>query len=233
MSSRKVVTVKYDAKGEHFEILVDPDYALEYKLGKPVSLDKVLVTDTVFRDSKRGLRASEAALKRVFGTTDHRKAAEMILKLAELPLTTEQRRRLIEDKKRQIIEWISRNCIDARTKAPIPPQRVELALNQVNVTIDPFKPVDEQVNDVLKALQRITPIKVAIATLEVISPPLYSQKVKSALAKMGKIIKEAYDNSGNMIIQIEVPAGLQDTVIGKVNELTHGEGEVRLMGVST
>ncbi|MFP3257895.1 MAG: ribosome assembly factor SBDS [Caldivirga sp.] len=233
MSSRKVVTVKYDAKGEHFEILVDPDYALEFKLGKPISLDKVLITDTVFRDSKRGLRASEIALKRVFGTTDHRKAAEIILRNAEIPLTSEQRRRLIEDKRRQIIEWISRNCIDARTKAPLPPQRVELALNSVNVTIDPFKDVEEQINDILKAIQRVIPVKVAVATLEITVGPEYSQKVKSTLAKIGKVVKEQYDESGNLTLQLEIPAGLQDTVIGKVNEITHGEGEVKLLGVST
>lgn len=233
MSSRKVVTVKYDAKGEHFEILVDPDYALEFKLGKPVSLDKVLITDTVFRDSKRGLRASEIALKKVFGTVDHRKAAEIILRNAEIPLTSEQRKRLIEDKKKQIIEWISRNCIDARTKAPIPPQRVELALNSANVAIDPFKEVEEQINDVLKALQRIIPIKVAVATLEITVGPEHSQKVKSTLAKVGRIIKEHYDDSGNLILQLEIPAGLQDTVISKVNEITHGEGDVKLLGVST
>lgn len=231
MSSRKVVTVKYDVKGEHFEILVDPDYALEFKLGKPISLDKVLITDTVFRDSKRGLRASEAALKRAFGTTDHRKAAEIILRNAELPLTTEQRRRLIEDKKKQIIEWISRNCIDARTKAPIPPQRVELALNSVNVSIDPFKSVDEQVNEILKALQRVLPIKVALAVVEVTVGPEYGQRVKAALARIGRVLKEQYDSSGNLTLQLEIPAGLQDTVIGKVNEITHGEGEVKLVGV--
>ncbi|MGC8570596.1 ribosome assembly factor SBDS [Caldivirga sp.] len=233
MSSRRVVTVKYDAKGEHFEIIVDPDHALEFKLGKPISLDKVLITDTVFRDSKRGLRASEIALKRVFGTTDHRKAAEIILRNAEIPLTSEQRRRLIEDKKKQIIDWISRNCIDARTKAPLPPQRVELALNNVDVTIDPFKGVDEQINDVLKALQRVIPIKVAVATMEVTVGPEHGQRVKSALARMGRILKEQYDDSGNLILQLEVPAGLQDTVIGKVNEITHGESEVKLLGVST
>ncbi|ABW01047.1 ribosome assembly factor SBDS [Caldivirga maquilingensis] len=233
MSSKRVVTVKYDAKGEHFEIIVDPEYALEFKLGKPISLDKVLITDTVFRDSKRGLRASEIALKRVFGTTDHRKAAEIILRNAEIPLTSEQRRRLIEDKKKQIIDWISRNCIDARTKAPLPPQRIELALNNVDVAIDPFKGVDEQINDVLKALQKVIPIKVAVATLEVTVGPEHGQRVKSALARMGRILKEQYDESGNLILQLEVPAGLQDTVIGKVNEMTHGESEVKLLGVST
>ncbi|WP_291765199.1 ribosome assembly factor SBDS [Caldivirga sp. UBA161] len=233
MSSRRVVTVKYDAKGEHFEILVDPDYALEFKLGKSISLDKVLITDTVFRDSKRGLRASEIALKRAFGTTDHRKAAEIILRSAEIPLTSEQRRRLIEDKKKQIIDWISRNCIDARTKAPLPPQRIELALNNVNVVIEPFKGVDEQINDVLKALQKVIPIKVAVATLEVTVGPEHGQRVKSALARMGRILKEQYDESGNLTLQLEIPAGLQDTVIGKVNEITHGESEVKLLGVST
>jgi len=233
MCSKKVGIAKYDAKGEHFEILVDPDLALEYRLGKPISIDKILISDTVYKDAKKGLRASEASLLKVFGTTDIRKIAEIILKEGEIPLTAEQRRRLIEQKKRQIIEWISRNCIDVRTKAPVPPERVENAINQVGVAIDPFKPVEEQVQNVLKAIQRVLPIKVAIAEIEVKLPPLCAQKGKSVLAKIGRITSERYESDGTLVLRLEIPAGMQEVVIQKVNELSRGEGEVKLIGVRT
>ncbi|MGC8993784.1 MAG: ribosome assembly factor SBDS, partial [Pyrobaculum sp.] len=163
--TKKVAVAKLEKGGEHFEILIDPDAALELKMGKPLGIDKVLVHEEIYKDAKKGLRASEQALKKVFGTSDVRKIAEIIIKEGEIPLTAEQRRRLIEEKKRQIIEWISRNCIDVRTKTPVPPQRVENALEQARVSIDPFKSAEEQVQEILKEIQRIIPIKIATARI--------------------------------------------------------------------
>ncbi len=231
--TKKVAIAKYDAKGEHFEILVDPDLALEFRLGKSISIDKILISDTVYKDAKKGLRASETALMKVFGTTDIKKIAEKILKEGELPITADQRRKLIEQKKRQIIEWICRNCIDVRTKTPVPPQRVENAMERAGVAVDPFKTVEEQISSILKQLQKVLPIKIAIAEVEVRIPPQFSHKAKNMLSKMGRVTSERYESDGTLVMKLEIPAGLQDGLISKVNELTHGEGEVKILGVTT
>ena len=232
MSKRNYVIARYEKDGYVFEILVDPDAALDMRLGKSVSIDKVLITDTIYKDARKGLRASEESLMRVFKTTDPRKVAEFIVKNGELPLTAEQRRRLIEQKRKQIIDWISRNCIDTRTRTPVPPQRVEAALQQVDVAIDPFKPVEEQVNAVIKALQRVLPLKVAVSVLEIRAPAEHAHKVRNTLSRMGRVIKERFEGDGSLVMQLEVPAGLQDTIIAKVNELTHGSGDVRIISTS-
>jgi len=224
--------IKYESKGEHFEILVDPDAALDMKLGKSVSIDKVLISDTIYKDSRRGLRASESSLKKVFGTTDPRKVAELMIRNGEVPLTAEQRKRLLDEKRRQIVEWISRNCIDTRTRAPVPPQRVELAMQQADVAIDPFKPVEEQVNDVIKAVQRALPIKVAVAVFELKVPAEYAQKVKSHVMHMGRVVKETYDSEGNLLLELEAPAGMQDSILSRANEITHGNSEIRLVNIT-
>ena len=232
MSKRNYVIARYEKEGYVFEILVDPDAALEMRLGKPIGIDKVLITDTIYKDARKGLRASEESLMRVFKTTDPRKVAEFIVKNGELPLTADQRRRLIEQKRKQIIDWISRNCIDTRTKTPVPPQRVEAAMQQVDVAIDPFKPVEEQVNAIIKALQRVLPLKVAVSVLEIRAPAEHAHKVRSNLARMGRVVKERFESDGSLVMQLEVPAGLQDTVIAKVNELTHGSGDVKIISTS-
>jgi len=177
------------------------------------------------------LRASEQALRKVFGTTDVRKIAEIIIKEGEIPLTAEQRRRLIEDKRRQIVEWISRNCIDVRTKTPVPPQRVENALEQARVSIDPFKPAEEQVQEILKELQRILPIKVATARMSLSVSSTYAQKVKGLVAKMAKIVNERYRSDGSWEAVVELPAGLQDVLISKVNDVTHGDVDIKILEI--
>jgi len=229
--TKKVAVAKLDKQGEHFEILIDPDAALELKMGKPLGIDKVLIHEEVYKDAKKGLRASEQALKKVFGTTDVKKIAEIIIKEGEIPLTAEQRRRLIEDKRRQIVEWISRNCIDVRTKTPVPPQRVENALEQARVSIDPFKPAEEQVQEILKELQRILPIKVATARMSLSVSSAYAQKVKGLVAKMAKIVNERYKSDGSWEAVVELPAGLQDVLISKVNDVTHGDVDIKILEI--
>src|SRR5215831_5279030 len=106
------------AKGpDKFEILVKPQQALDYKLGKQVAVSQLLVIEEIYADSNKGTRASADKLQKYFGTTDPLKAAEEIMKTGELQLTTDQRRQLVEDKRRQIISIITRNAIDPRTGA--------------------------------------------------------------------------------------------------------------------
>lgn len=229
--TKKVAVAKLDRGGEHFEILVDPDAALELKLGKPLGIDKILVHEEIYKDAKKGLRASEQSLKKVFGTTDIRKIAEIIIKEGEIPLTAEQRRKLIEDKKRQIIEWISRNCIDVRTRTPVPPQRVENAIEQARVSIDPFKPAEEQVQEILKEIQRIIPIKIATARISLSVSSTYAQRVKGLVVKMAKIVNERYRPDGSWEAVLELPAGLQDALISKVNDITHGDADIRILEI--
>jgi ribosome maturation protein SDO1 len=229
--TKKVAVAKLEKGGEHFEILVDPDAALELKMGKPLGIDKVLVHEEIYKDAKKGLRASEQTLRKVFGTSDVRKIAEIIIKEGEIPLTAEQRRRLIEEKKRQIIEWISRNCIDVRTKTPVPPQRVENALEQARVSIDPFKPAEEQVQEISKEIQKIIPIKIATARIALSVSSAYAQKVKGLVAKMAKIVNERYKSDGSWEAVLELPAGLQDVLIARVNDITHGDADIRILEI--
>ncbi len=231
MSSRKYTIARYEAQGERFEILVDPDKALELKLGKSVSIDKVLISDTVYKDAKKGLRASEASLRKVFGTTDVRKIAETIIKKGELLLTAEQRKRMIEEKKRQIIEFIHRNCIDPRTNLPHPVMRIEMALEQSGAPIDPFKSVEEQIPTILKHLQKILPIRMAKAIVGIKIPPQFVSKAYGYVAKVGKILRSNYQTDGTWIAEVEIPAGLQETLISKINEITKGQGEVKIISI--
>lgn len=229
--TKKVAVAKLDKGGEHFEILIDPDAALELKMGKQLGIDRVLIHEEIYKDARKGLRASEQALKKVFGTTDVKAIAQIIVKEGEIPLTAEQRRKLIEDKRRQIVEWIARNCIDVRTKTPVPPQRVENALDQIRVSIDPFKPAEEQVQEILKELQRVLPIKVATARIAISVSSTYAQKVKGLVAKMAKIVNERYKGDGSWEAIVELPAGLQDALISKVNNVTSGDVDVKILEI--
>src|SRR5216117_4228802 len=158
--SDKFTTARLSKGQDHFEILVKPQPALDYKLGKPIPLSQVLMIEEVYSDSGKGTRASEEKLRKHFGTRDPVKVAEEIMKSGELQLTTDQRRQLSDEKRRQIISIISRNAIDPRSGAPHPPLRIEQAMGQIRLSIDPYKSAEEQSKMVIEELRPILPLKI-------------------------------------------------------------------------
>jgi ribosome maturation protein SDO1 len=225
----KVTTARAVISGEHFEILVNPQAALDYKFGRPIELSQVVVVDEVFTDASKGMRASEEKLVKAFGTTDFIKIAEAIMKRGELQLTTEQRRQLIEDKKRQIIAFISRHCVDPRTGLPHPPIRIEQALTQVRVSIDPFEDAEEQARTVIQALRPILPLKMEQLRLAVKIPPEHATRAYGAVKDFGIIKQEEWQADGSWVAIIEMPAGLQASFLEKIGKLTQGTLQVKIL----
>ena len=228
MSSRGYVVARYEVKGRKFEILVNPDKALQYREGAKLNIDDVLVGDYVYKDVRRGDRASPEELKKIFGTDDIKKVADAIIKKGELQLTTEQRRKLLEAKKRQIINYIARSAIDPHTKTPIPPQRIEKAMEEVRVSVDLYKSVEEQATQIIRAIDRVLPIKIAKAYIVVRVPPEVAAKAYQELRRLGEVKNEKWLNDGSYHVEIELPAGMQAEVIDRINRATRGAAEVNV-----
>jgi ribosome maturation protein SDO1 len=229
MSSKKVIA-KYSVGGEEFEIFVDADIAYEYITGKRSDPIAALEADEVFKDANKGERQSNDKLTKAFGTTDISKIASVILKNGNVPITTEQRSKLLEEKRKQIISIISRNSIDPRTNAPHPMQRIENAMEQAKVSIDPFKNASEQVDQIVKKINMIIPIKFAVARIEVTIPPNYANRSYNILKQYG-LKSEKWLADGSLSAIVEFPAGLQSEFFDKINSATQGNAETKLLEV--
>ena len=130
----KVTVVKYSYETEKFEILVKPDPAFDYKLGKISEISKILVSDEIYTNSGKGTRASNELLLKVFKTDDTTKIAEIMMQKGELNLTTEQRKKMTSDKRKQIVTFISKTYVDPKTHLPHPPLRIEQAMTDGRVS---------------------------------------------------------------------------------------------------
>ncbi|UCG45186.1 MAG: ribosome assembly factor SBDS [Candidatus Bathyarchaeota archaeon] len=226
MSERHTVA-RMTREGEHFEILVDPQHALSYRLGKTTSISKVLIADTIFTDANKGLRASEDILQRVFQTLDSSAIADVILKKGTLQLTTEQRRQMTQDKRRQIISFISRQSVDPRTNLPHPPLRIEQAMEQIHYPIDPFKEAEEQAKEIIRLLRPVLPLKMEKISVSVHIPPEYASKAYGTVKGFGQIRREEWRADGSWFAIVELPAGLYGPFLDKVGEITRGALEVK------
>ena len=220
------VVAKYSQAGENFEILVDSELAYEFLQNKKSDLKNVLIAEEIYKNAKTGERQSEEKIRKVFGTNDVYKVAEIILRKGEVPITTEQRKRFVEEKRRRIIEIISRNSIDPRTNAPHPPQRIERALEEAKVNIDPFKSSEEQVESIVKELSKILPLKFTKAKIEVLIPSTYAPKSFGFLKNFG-IVEQNYQSDGSLRVVVEFPAGMKGEFFEKLNKLTKGEAVVK------
>lgn len=228
MSQQRFTIVRLTHEGEHFEILVKPDPALDYRLGKIKSLSEVLVSDTIYTDANKGTKPSEDKLKKAFGTTDTLKIVETILRRGMLQLTTEQRRHMIEEKRKQIVFFITRQCVDPRTNMPHPPARIEQAMEQIHYSIDPFKETEDQARDIIKLLRPVLPLKMEQVAVNVRIPPQYASKAYGSVKGFGTIKHEEWRADGSWFAVVEMPAGLYGPFLEKMGELTKGTAEAKI-----
>ncbi len=227
--STKFTSVRLTIEGEKYEILVYPDPALNFKMGKQVDPTQVLAIDEVYSDSSRGLRASAEKLKKHFKTEDHAKAALEVLKRGELQLTQEQRMRLTEEKRRQVVTIIAKNYVDPKTHLPHPPVRVEQAMQEARVSIDPFKDVNEQAKTVIEAIRSIIPLKSERVKLAVKAPAQYAGQAIGVLKGFGEILKEEWGQDGGLSVVLEVPAASQPSLLDRLGAVTKGSAQVTLV----
>ncbi len=227
--SERYTIARITRDDEHFEILVKPQHAFSYRLGKTTSVSQVLATETIFADANKGTKASDEKLQKAFGTTDPIKIADTILKKGILQLTTDQRRQLTEEKRKQIISFISRQCIDPKTNLPHPPLRIEKAMEQIHFSIDPFKEAEEQAKDIIKLLRPILPLKMEQMSVAVHVPPEYASKVYGTVKGFGTIQHEEWRADGSWSAVIELPAGLYGPFLEKLGEMTRGNVEAKLV----
>jgi len=159
VSLEKAVIARLKKGGENFEVLVDPYLARDLKEGKDVDFEELVAAEEIFHDAKKGDRVSVEDLEKIFQTKDVREIIKRIILEGDVQITAEQRKEMLEQKRKQIIEYIRRNAIDPRTNAPHTYARIEAALEQARINIDIFKPVEAQAREIVKAIKPILPLK--------------------------------------------------------------------------
>ena len=227
--SAKYTLVRYQTGSEKFEIMVDPDKGLAYKRGEPGEVRNVLLVDTIFTDANKGEKASAEKLEKAFGTSDPLEVAEILFEKGIFQLNTQQRREMMEQKWRQIIHIISRTYVDPKTKLPHPPVRIENALEDVRVQIDPLKDAEEQVKDVVDALRRILPMSSDNVQIAIKVPAEYTGKSYGIAKDFGEIKRDEWQSDGSWIAVVELPAAMQLEMLEALGKSTQGNIQSKIV----
>jgi len=227
--SKEYTIVRHQHGREKFEILVDPDKALAYKKGMINDLSDVLIVDTIFTDANKGEKASAEKLEKHYGTSDPMEVAALMFEKGLLQLTAQQRNEMMEQKRRQIINIISKTYVDPKTKLPIPPTRIENAMESIKYHIDPLKDADKQVQELVQALRPVLPMSSENVEIAIKIPAEYTGKSYGTVKNFGTIKREAWQPDGSWIAVVEVPAALQVDLLEALGKDTQGNVQSKIV----
>jgi len=218
------VTARLESHGERFEVLVDPDAALEITRGEfDGELEDVIAAEDVFENASRGDRPAESALEEVFETTDPLEIIPEVIKRGEIQITAEQRREMQEQKHKNLVNRITRNAVNPQMdNAPHPPEETDFR-------VDPMEPVEPQVDEALDALRPVIPIRFDEVTVAVQVPADYAGSAQAKIRQFGDLEREEWQNDGSWVGVLTSPAGMQNDFHDLVNEHTSGEAETQII----
>jgi len=222
VSVDKAVISRLKKSGSWFEVLVDPIKALELKKGKQVDIDDVLAFPGIYHDVRRGDAIPENELQTNFGTINIYQIAKKIITEGELQFTTEQRKKFVEEKTKEIVDIISRRGINPQTNTPHPPQRILNAIEKVRTQVDPFIDAELQVNKIVESIKTLLPIKFQKVTLKIVIPPQFSGKTYSVLKRTVREFEEQWLNDGSLQVTLEIPVGAQEDLFKTIGDVTKG-----------
>ncbi|MFX1364716.1 MAG: ribosome assembly factor SBDS [Promethearchaeota archaeon] len=246
---------RIENSGRAFEMLMDPEKAWEAKKiireeintrlkegeeksrltvedllnDRKIDLELIFESFTVFEDLRRGKKATDGDMEAVFNTTEGMTIAAHILLDGEIHWTKAQREEEMQKKLKQIINIISKNAINPQNKKPHPYQRIEKAIEEANVKIDLMRNAEEQVEDVVKSIRAIIPIRIEQVEMAIKIPSAFTAKGYNIVAQYVQIKKEEWQSDGSWVSVVSLPAGLQMELIDKLNKLTHGRVQTKIL----
>jgi ribosome maturation protein SDO1 len=221
--------VRFQKYGKNFEIVVDPDLAIEFKNKRSESIEdlsELVKSEHIFSDAKKGELANEDDLEKVFLTNDFYKIALRMIKEGEIQLSSEHREKLREDKKKQIVTAIHRIAIDPRSGLPHPLVRIESAIAEAKIKVNEYKRAEDQVQDVINLLKPILPIRVEEKILHIRLPVQYAPKLQGYLKSQGDITSEDWLSDGSYACKLKVPAGVYADLVDELGSRTKGSAEI-------
>lgn len=215
--------------GKNFEIVVDPDKAMAFRQGTFHDVRDLLVADHIFQSVQKGIFSPEHDLRMTFGTLDTEEIAEFILRKGELQLSSRYRESLQHEKKRTILELIHRNAINPQSNLPHPLIRLENAFEEAKIRIDDKKSAEDQVQDVLKKLKLLLPIKIEHKQLSIRMSAEHARKHYGIFRRYGKIMHEEWLPEGHFVCTLEIPAGLYMDFVDDLSKKTRGGVDIKVL----
>ncbi len=222
--------VRLKKAGKNFEVILsDPDAALKLRRGgsnDSIKIDDILKAPEVYSNARHAEKASESDLKATFGTDNYSEVARTIITTGDFQLTADQKRDVLDEKRNKIIEYIHLNASDPKTKLPHPKKRIELAMEQAKINVNMYESTTSQTEEIVKKIRAIIPLSFEKVGLRITVPATNASKAYATIKSRFNIVRDAWQNDGSVMVELEVQAGQKQTVFNLVNSLTRGDATI-------
>ncbi len=216
-------SVSFKGKKYVFEIDVDPQLALEMRLGKDVDIRDVLKVQRIFNDVSRACFAKNSDLQSIFGTHDPLVVAEEIIKKGKVQPSIAEEKRLHAEKKERIIAALLKCAVHAQTKECLTHEDGEKMLAKAKIDLH------EPDAWIIRRVIEHAPVSCAVQSIQVMLTPQQVGCAKYHLEMLAKIRKEETLPDGRWQVTVDVPLGVKEEVFAYLNGLTHGKFEYKLL----
>ena len=223
------VIARFETGGNRFEILVDPKAAQEYNEGGDIDWEDAIAADGIWSDSSKGERAPDILVNNTFESLDLIKIYKIILNQGTIQLTSQQRKEMVEQKRKQIIAHIVANAMNPQTGGAHPPQRIENAIEEVRYSVDPMETVEKQVENIFKSIKALIPISFEKIKVAVKIQAIHVGKCYGQLSGIGKIENEEYQKDGSWVGIMEMSAASYDQLENLLGSVTKGTAETKIL----
>ena len=229
VSLEDAVIARLESGGHRFEILIDPNEAQSYKEGDEIDWEDSIAVDGIWADSAKGERSPETILDEFFGSSDLIEIYKKILTEGTIQLTSEQKKEMIDNKKKQILSHIVANAMNPQTGGAHPPQRIENAIVEARYNFDPIRSVDKQVEEIVKKIRPLIPISFEKVKAAVKIPAIHVGKCYGQISGLGTIENEEYQSDGSWIGIVKMSAAAYNDLENLLGSATKGSAELKII----
>lgn len=213
-----------------FEILAKVGAVQKFRDGK-LGFGSVMFSDDIFVGHyAKAERAKPADLKAAFGDISNEAILQEILRKGECQFTADERKEKVEQKRREIVNYIHKYFLDPRSKTPHPVTRIENALDVLKVHPDPDLPLDRQIQDIVKHLPEVLPVKRCEIEATLVVPNALMGGAAGVISKFAQIGKESYTDAG-CSMEITLVPGDYDALVAELAKVTKGDFQIDIHGV--
>ena len=229
VSLEDAVIARLEAGGHRFEILIDPNEAQAFKEGDKIDWEDSIAVDGVWADSAKGERSPENILNDFFKSSDLINIYKKILTEGTIQLTSEQKKEMVDNKRKQILSHIVANAMNPQTGGAHPPQRIENAIIEAKYNFDPIKSVEKQVEDIVRRIRPLIPISFEKVKAAVKIPAIYVGKCYGQMSGLGSIENEEYQSDGSWIGIVKMSAASYNELENLLGATTKGSAELKII----
>ena len=144
-------------------------------------------------------------------------------------LTSEQKKEMIDNKKKQILSHIVANAMNPQTGGAHPPQRIENAIVEAKYNFDPIKSVEKQVEDILRKIRPLIPISFEKVKAAIKVPAIHVGKCYGQISGLGTIENEEYQSDGSWIGIVKMSAASYKELETLLGSVTKGAAELKII----